>query len=279
MPPRTTKRLVKCSFCSQELLRKPSQIRKNNYCSQQCFINKKVVSGSFKKGEIVKCDYCGKQHYKKRRTLKVSKNIFCSRICTSLYRKAQGISNTHSCSKLQTLIAWCNTCGKIYPKNHSTQIYCSVNCRHQGQKTGKTCYCSQCKKSFWRPPSLIKNKMFCCPQCKYDYFVKEKVQNYIQDRSKLKNRNKTERASSEMKIWRESVFERDNFTCQICSVRSRQGYRVTLNAHHIKKFSRHPKLWHEINNGITLCLKCHRLIANRESKYEAQFHKIIKKVN
>lgn len=66
--------------------------------------------------------------------------------------------------------------------------------------------------------------------------------------------------------WRSDVFTRDNFTCQDCFVRG--GY---LEAHHLKEFSIIVKennikttedalnceeLWN-INNGATLCKKCH----------------------
>jgi hypothetical protein len=66
--------------------------------------------------------------------------------------------------------------------------------------------------------------------------------------------------------WRSSVFERDDWTCQDCKKRG-----GTLNAHHIKPFSRIitdnnvttveeaklcSELW-DISNGITLCNTCH----------------------
>jgi len=57
----------------------------------------------------------------------------------------------------------------------------------------------------------------------------------------------------EYKEWRNKVFERDNFTCQICGD-DRGG---NLNAHHIKSFKDYPELRYDINNGITYCEECH----------------------
>lgn len=57
--------------------------------------------------------------------------------------------------------------------------------------------------------------------------------------------------------WRESVFERDNYTCQCCGAHSGKGNPVFLNAHHVESFSDHPDLRFDIDNGITLCNKCH----------------------
>lgn len=57
----------------------------------------------------------------------------------------------------------------------------------------------------------------------------------------------------EYKDWRKSVFERDNYTCQIC-----YAYGTKLNAHHLMAYSTYPELRVDINNGVTLCDFCHR---------------------
>ncbi len=71
-------------------------------------------------------------------------------------------------------------------------------------------------------------------------------------------RNKAIRKSSEYREWRESVFERDNYTCQECGIRGGNGKKVTLQPHHIKPFCEHEELWFEVDNGTTLCVGCHR---------------------
>src|SRR3990167_260784 len=65
------------------------------------------------------------------------------------------------------------------------------------------------------------------------------------------------RDSLEMKLWRESVFKRDNWTCQWCKAHSGNGRAVILHADHIKMFALHPELRFAIDNGQTLCKSCH----------------------
>ena len=60
--------------------------------------------------------------------------------------------------------------------------------------------------------------------------------------------------------WRERVFERDDYTCQLCGAKSQVGERVELHPHHKRSFTKYPKLRFEIANGITLCKNCHRRI-------------------
>lgn len=66
------------------------------------------------------------------------------------------------------------------------------------------------------------------------------------------------RNSLEYKLWREAVFERDNFTCVWCGIKSGKGIAVILNADHIKPFAHYPELRFAIDNGRTLCRECHK---------------------
>jgi 5-methylcytosine-specific restriction endonuclease McrA len=58
--------------------------------------------------------------------------------------------------------------------------------------------------------------------------------------------------SNEYRLWRNAVFERDNYTCVWCG---KHGSR--LQADHIKPWSVYPELRFSIDNGRTLCKSCH----------------------
>lgn len=72
-----------------------------------------------------------------------------------------------------------------------------------------------------------------------------------------------ERNSVEYKQWRKDVFERDNYICQCCDTIGGK-----LNAHHIENFADNPDIRTDIDNGITMCSKCHAI------KEVGSFHNI-----
>lgn len=76
-----------------------------------------------------------------------------------------------------------------------------------------------------------------------------------------------DRNAREYRIWRDRVLERDNYTCQKCGAVYIEGTRI--HAHHIKQFTLYPELATDINNGITLCEKCH-LETYKENKRSAR---------
>lgn len=64
-----------------------------------------------------------------------------------------------------------------------------------------------------------------------------------------------DRSSKEYVTWRMKVFERDKYTCQRCF-----NIGGELEAHHKVRWVDDVSKRYEIDNGITLCKKCHKEI-------------------
>ena len=188
----------------------------------------------------------------------------------------------------------CKNCRKdflVFPYRATKARYCSSKCR----ETGWLKACLLCEKTFRVVPST-KDQAYCTISCvnlsKKGRSVSENTKRLISSHSprfwlgkkmSSKSREKMSqillgktgssarnwqggktsanalvRSSSEMRVWREAVFKRDNYTCRNCSARGGEGRKVLLHADHVKPFAYFPNLRFTLSNGQTLCIDCHR---------------------
>lgn len=136
------------------------------------------------------------------------------------------------------------------------QKYCSKECwnRRNPPEIKKCIYCQKEFKTYER-----KTKIYCSKKCyDLDKQIRMKGEKSHLWQGGKTQKNKLLRTQAKYRYWRKKIFERDNWTCQKCNAKSQKGKRIYLEAHHIKHINQNPNLLYEINNGITLCRKCHK---------------------
>lgn len=82
------------------------------------------------------------------------------------------------------------------------------------------------------------------------------------------------RNSIETKQWREKVFKRDHWICREC-----EQVGGKLRPHHIRPFAKYPDLRFDVNNGITLCKKCHDKVRGKEDESIDYFQQKLIQIN
>lgn len=70
--------------------------------------------------------------------------------------------------------------------------------------------------------------------------------------------------------WRKAVYERDDYTCQVCFKRGGE-----IRAHHIEGYANNPELRIELSNGITMCKECHDNFHHKYSYYNNVYQQYI----
>lgn len=110
-----------------------------------------------------------------------------------------------------------------------------------------------------KPPNMTGYKH--SPEARKNMSVGQKRSGYMQNatgsrapnwKGGISPKNRKVRDSTATRKWREAVLDRDSNTCQHCG---KPGGK--LQAHHIKEFATHPELRFDIDNGLTLCKRCH----------------------
>lgn len=64
-----------------------------------------------------------------------------------------------------------------------------------------------------------------------------------------------DRRTYQYDVWRKSVYERDNFTCQMCGKRGGK-----IHAHHVVPWAECISKRYDLSNGVTLCQDCHKAV-------------------
>lgn len=91
--------------------------------------------------------------------------------------------------------------------------------------------------------------------------------------------HRIERATFEYRDWRKSVFSRDKYTCQCCGDKSAKGHAVELHAHHIRNWNDNINSRYDVDNGVTLCDKCHYAFHSEYGKSNNTNEQITKFLN
>jgi len=235
----------------------------------------KIKNGNYRGGKYVDCVICGKSHYRTPCLIKVANGHPCCSVkCAGKWRSKNLVGKKASNYKGKTITKICNTCQGAF-KTRFDAKYCSQKCYDKSKWKQAKKQCNMCGDIFSRSRSTFNwhkkrghKKFFCSVKCKNNYYSGENSSQWIEDRSKLKDRNKTIRWSKKMCLWRDAVYTRDNWTCLLCGARSGKNNPVILNAHHIKPFSKDKGLRFDVENGATLCGECHKLTYWKESDYE-----------
>lgn len=139
----------------------------------------------------------------------------------------------------------CPTCKQDFqkPKTESVKawntrrVYCS-----------RACYISWMKGKDLLAPNRFKGTVWN----KGKQVLAIRGENHVHWKGGSGSLRHQEMARVEYKEWRQLVFIKDDYTCQVCDDRG-----VYLHADHIKPWSEFPELRLEVSNGRTLCVPCH----------------------
>jgi len=242
-----------CECCNKEFEILPYLIKAGygKFCSRDCYAESMRGKQKPTKVERIKvtCLQCNKTFlaYPCDRDRK-----FCSKECSDESHRIR-------------LIHECENCGKtfnIIPSQLSRGWgkYCSRSCWkldiHQKAESAlvkKTC--SYCGNTFIAHNHNNDSK-YCSNKCSALGTIDHRSDwigtNNPNWKGGITPENERIRTSAEYKIFRDTVYERDSYTCQKCNETG-----SNLECHHQYNFAEFPTLRLDPSNGVTFCEDCH----------------------
>ena len=163
---------------------------------------------------------------------------------------------------------FCASCEvEFYPLDQVKRVYCCKGCQSTSYKTGlehhswdkdksREYVCEECDMVF-RPKSHGDNYKFCSIECRGKHYSGDNQWNW---KGGITEENHKIRTSTEYKLWRMSVLQRDMFSCVACGYRSKGKNSRDVVVDHIQPFSLFPELRFDMDNGRTLCRNCDAIL-------------------
>lgn len=242
-----------CLNCGKVFYRPPSA--KAKYCSVDCR-NESYAKEAIENGSRIKakCSVCGKPFVAKKSEIERGRKC-CSTECRY---KQVGLTNSKRLSgrifkRDKRICPVCHTEFEVWPC--SPKRFCSRDCANKSPERSKLAR-KKAKAQWANPESRKLLKQGIRKRSQSDTWRSsphfQRGTNHPRYTGGRRKRA-IEYSRYKYKVWRTTIYERDNYTCQDCGKRGGK-----LNAHHIKPWKQYPSLRYEISNGITLCWDCHK---------------------
>lgn len=152
------------------------------------------------------------------------------------------------------IIKICEVCSVSYERRpcEANSRYCSKACwsRRNPPMQGTCAYCGS---TF---TTMDRRARYCSRRCAGKDRTGPLAGAWKDGRSLERERA---RLAPQLKVWRETVYKRDGYTCQHCGDRARY-----IHAHHIKPWAEYPALRFDVDNGVTLCEACHGKVHGKD---------------
>lgn len=116
-----------------------------------------------------------------------------------------------------------------------------------------TIACKKCSILRVIPFSAYKEYCAKCSAQNYQENLKKAGKDHHNKNLELSDRDREIHRGLDSRKWSICIKERDNYTCQICSIRG-----GVLVSHHLMSYHKYKDLRYDINNGICLCTECHK---------------------
>ena len=165
----------------------------------------------------------------------------------------------------------CEVCGKKFSCGQKGQRFCGLKCMGVNNTGEGNSFYGKTHTSITKDKISISRKGKCVGT-RHHFFGKHRDQEVIKklienhlgrflgknnpnynhsltDKDRITGRN-----FHEYRQWRQDVYARDNYTCQCCGCKKSGSFE----AHHLYNYSSNENKRTDIDNGITLCKKCHK---------------------